>query len=172
MRRKVAMAAVILIGGSATAYAAGLRVNLSTCLPLGIYRVRSVGAIKSGSLVTACPSITPSVAQGRDRGWVGPGVCPTGLQPILKLVSAVAGDVVEVTKGGTIAVNGTILPNSAALNEDRQGRAVLRVPPGRYDVAPGTVWLMAPTWNAWDSRYFGPVKLSEIAGSASPVFLP
>jgi type IV secretory pathway protease TraF len=56
------------------------------------------------------------------RGYVGPGTCPSASEPLLKTIAAVSGDVVRVTDAG-IVVNGELLPHSTALAHDGRGGA-------------------------------------------------
>ena len=59
--------------------------------------------------------------------------------------------------------NGAWIPNTAPAVRDSEGRALRHWPFGHYRVQPGTVWV-ASWYNvkSFDSRYFGPVPISEI----------
>ena len=89
--------------------------------------------------------------------------------PLLKQIAAVPGDTVRVTEAG-ISVNGRPLPHTAPLASDSQGRPLPHVPPGIYQVEPGTVWLLS-TYNArsFDSRYFGPVPVAALRARLRPI---
>jgi conjugative transfer signal peptidase TraF len=86
----------------------------------------------------------------------------------MKPVIASAGDVVDVSDAG-IAVNGLPLPNTAARNKDRHGRALHPFSSGRYRVQPGSFWV-ASSYNPWsfDSRYFGPVDTRIVRRHLKP----
>jgi conjugative transfer signal peptidase TraF len=86
----------------------------------------------------------------------------------MKPVIASAGDVVEVSERG-IAVNGSMLPNTAPKTNDSQGRPMRPWPFGQYRVASGFVWV-ASSYNPWsfDSRYFGPIPGSLIRERLKP----
>ena len=89
--------------------------------------------------------------------------------PLLKPIVAKAGDVVDVSDHG-IAVNGSLLRNSAPLRVDTKGRPLPAWGFGCYVVAPGTVWV-ASSYNprSFDSRYFGPVPISAIRDYVHPL---
>ena len=72
------------------------------------------------------------------------------------------GDIVESAAAG-ISVNGEFLPNTAAQPKDSAGRPMEGRPFGRISVAAGTVWVLS-SYNvrSFDSRYFGPVTLTNI----------
>jgi conjugative transfer signal peptidase TraF len=144
---------------------AGIRINTSPSLPMGLYRIT---ADPAASLVEFCPPMQydqSSVA----RGYRTSGMCPDGGAPLLKPVIARAGDVVELSEAG-IAVNGNVLPHTAARAVDSKGRTLRPWPAGRYVVTAGTIWL-ASSYNdySYDSRYFGPVPTAAILHPLRPV---
>jgi conjugative transfer signal peptidase TraF len=147
---------------------AGVRVNTSSSLPLGLYlRTELPGA----SLVEFCPS-EPYASLSRDRGYRVRGfACPDRAVPLLKPVIARAGDIVKVSPAG-IAVNGRLLPNTAPLARDAANRSLQAWPSGIYRVCPGTVWV-ASTYGrgSYDSRYIGPVEERSIRGRLMPLWL-
>ena len=148
-------------------YATGMRVNLSGSIPPGLYRIER-GPIVSGAIVLACLPPTPSKF-ARDRGYVPSGACDDGRAPVGKTVGAVAGDTVDVTERG-VAVNGRLLPNTAALSKDTEGRwlPVMRIL--RHVVPPSEVWLLS-TYSAhsFDSRYYGGIQASRIVARVQPL---
>jgi conjugative transfer signal peptidase TraF len=167
-RRALAAAIACLVGIGASvvaAYTVGLRVNLTPSLPIGLY-VRAA----RGTLVEFCP---PGVAAevSAIRGYRGPGVCPDRHAPLLKPVVGRAGDVVDVDRTG-MRVNGRALPNTQAHPRDHRGRSLEAYPPGRYRVAPGTLWV-ASTWNdgSFDSRYFGPIDAATVRSRLAPLWV-
>jgi conjugative transfer signal peptidase TraF len=120
---------------------AGIRINTSPSLPMGLYRIT---ADPAASLVEFCPPMQydqSSVA----RGYRTSGMCPDGGAPLLKPVIARAGDVVELSEAG-IAVNGNVLPHTAARAVDSSYNDY-----------------------SYDSRYFGPVPTAAILHPLRPV---
>ena len=153
---------------------AGYHWNLSRSLPLGLY-AEVERPLLVGELVAVC--LPPAVAQfGVDRGYVEHGGCADGVQPVLKRIAAVAGDIVDVQpEGVTITLQQThAIPhrvaNSAVLAHDRQGRPLPHVPWGPYTLQHGELWLLSTTKaNSWDSRYFGPVSAFDVLATMRPV---
>jgi conjugative transfer signal peptidase TraF len=144
---------------------AGLRVNTSASMPVGLYVV-STGP--DANLIEFCPT-EPFAHMAIVRGWRSAGSCPDGAAPLVKPVVATAGDVVEMSARG-IAVNGRMLPNTAPLSRDSQGRTLTSWLSGRWVVAGDAVWV-ASSYNShsFDSRYFGPVATSAIRDRVRPL---
>jgi conjugative transfer signal peptidase TraF len=90
---------------------------------------------------------------------------------LLKPIVAVAGDRVVLADEG-MRVNGRLLPKTAPLFRDASGRSLHPWPFGLYVVEDGAVW-MASTYNrgSYDSRYMGPIKISQIRARLRPLWL-
>jgi len=149
---------VALLG---TGWLAGLRLNLTGSLPVGLYLASRAVPVR-GAIVLAC--LPPPVAAfARDRGYVPRGGgCPGDVLPLGKPVLAVAGDTVTVTSSGLL-VNGIPIPNSRPLATDRKGRALPRLAIGRYVVRPGSLWIVSSySPFSFDSRYFGTVETRQV----------
>jgi conjugative transfer signal peptidase TraF len=147
----------------------GLRISLTdSAAPAGIYRLVGGLSIKHGELVGAC--LPASIAQeGIARGYLQQGDCPSGAEPVAKIVEALPGDVLDV-QPGWVSVDGHVFPDSAVAAHDSIGRPLPHVPWGRRQVAPGEVWLFGfHNVRSWDARYFGPVPLSEVRAALKPV---
>jgi len=136
----------------------GIRINTSPSLPVGLYLVTTE---ENANLAEFCPA-EPIAALSLARGYRSPGVCQDGGAPLLKPIIAKCGDLVELSARG-ICVNGRLLANTAPLAKDTKGRSLKSWPFGRFEVAPGTVWV-ASSYNSrsFDSRYFGPVSTVAI----------
>jgi conjugative transfer signal peptidase TraF len=170
-RRPRAWAAVLTaLGGAilAAVLALGLHINLSQSAPRGVYRAVA-GTPTRGAWVAACVR-TEAAALARARGYLGRGSCAGGVRPVLKPVVAIAGDVVELGRDG-VAVNGQRLPDSASADADSVGRALPHPVRGRHLVAPGELWLVSTRVpNSWDSRYLGPIMMSQVRAVARPIW--
>ena len=145
------------------AWEQGYRLNATASLPLGVYRV-SPGPVARGDLVSVC--LGGDFAElARQRGYLLPGICPVGLQPLLKHVAALPGDTVRLDEAGLCITPsggelGCLWPAPRA--RDSKGRAL----PAELvaGVIPeGQALLLAPHPGSFDGRYFGFVSLNTLA---------
>lgn len=146
----------------------GYRLNLTPSMPLGIWRAGDT--IHRGAYVTACITRDmPSVALAFDREYFPHGECASGYSPLLKEIGAVPGDTVTLNDDG-VAVNGHAIPHTKTNHADTNGRPMQYISRGTYIVPPGEFWLFANGHpNSYDSRYFGPVKVTNILHSMRPI---
>ena len=162
---------VLAFGGGTLALAlvaawAGLRLNDSPSMPTGLY-VRT-SSESNASLAVFCPA-EPFARLSVERGYRSRGKCPDGAEPLAKPIAARPGDIVELSAMG-MAVNGRLLVNTAPLVTDAAGRPLPHWPFGRYVVAPGSVWVASSySPRSFDSRYFGPVKASQVREHVRPL---
>jgi conjugative transfer signal peptidase TraF len=163
------MLAVASLGIFALAVGAHVHHAMSSSLPIrGAYWVWPahtwpLGDLQRGDLVEACPPIAAARA-ARALEYAPDGPCPGRIIPFLKLVAAVAGDRVTTSTSG-IAVNGRLLPNSAPRRLSN-GRWIVAPPFGARRIPAGKVWLYGTNPRSLDSRYFGPVAVSEVRNEA------
>jgi conjugative transfer signal peptidase TraF len=158
--------------GWALIWCTGLRLNTSASVPVGVWRETSVNrAIHRGDTVSMCPDDSAVIRLAKARGYLNGGWCPGNSEILFKPVAAIAGDVIDIDSTG-IHVNGTSVPKSAALAADGKGRQLPAVASGRYVVGEGELWLVSATNDhSFDSRYFGPIRLSAVRGLLSPLWL-
>ncbi len=149
----VAWGALAALGAAA---ASGLHLNSTSSMPQGMWLERPyTGAVRTGDAVVVCLPATEQT-----RRYIGPGTCPNGLEPLLKTVGAVPGDVVTLP-----------LPGYAPLAADAAGRPLTAYPAGTYRVQPGQVFLFSEhDVRSYDSRYFGPVETRSIIAAGKPVW--
>jgi conjugative transfer signal peptidase TraF len=152
---------------------AGFALNHTASAPLGLWRITPLhGPAQRGELVSVCPPDVPAFRLARERGYLSHGRCPGGYEPLLKPVTAIPGDLVELAPEG-LSVNGRLTPNTAPRAADSSGRPMPSAPFGAQVVGPGEVWLASSfTPFSFDSRYFGPLAAAHIEGAAAPVWTP
>jgi conjugative transfer signal peptidase TraF len=160
----VVLGAGLLFGLFVTLGLAGIRINTTPSLPVGIY-------IRTGPespLVEFCPS-GESAAIAARRGYRTPGYCPDEASALLKPIVANSGDVVELTAQG-MSVNNHPIRNTAPLAVDTDHRPLDHFPFGRYVVGDEEVWV-ASSYNkrSFDSRYYGPVSKRAIVAHLRPL---
>jgi conjugative transfer signal peptidase TraF len=163
-KRIIKVCVATMVGTFAICGAAGIRINGSPSLPLGLYLVTTR---HGANLVEFCPTGAFALL-AIARGYRDVGSCSDGGAPLLKPVVARIGDIVEVSAAG-LAVNGNLLPNTAPMKHDTKNRPLTPWPSGRYNVARDSVWV-ASSYNAlsFDSRYFGPVPLDWVRDYVRP----
>ena len=138
----------------------------SSC-PVGIYRLVRKSSAR-GQLVESC--LPYAIASyGIERGYIGSGDCSDGTEPVVKIVGALSGDRVGLSRNA-VTVNGWKLANSASIFRDSRGREVRRVAFDRYQTRANEVWLFGLNdLRSWDSRYFGPIPDYLIRGTLQPL---
>jgi len=146
-----------------------LRITLTdSSAPVGIYRLVTCASAGRGALVAACLP-QPISSDGLTRGYLRPGDCPAGAEPVAKIIGALPGDVVAA-EPGWVAVNGARFQDSRTAARDSAGKPLAHVPWGVRRVGTGEVWLFGfNDPRSWDSRYFGPIPLTSIRGALEPV---
>ena len=156
-----------LLGG--ICLVAGIRINTSESIPLGIYR-SSKGPVKKGDFVLFCPPSDPVFDIAKERGYIASGLCPGGYGYMMKNVAGISGDIVAVKDDG-VRVNGILLPKSKPLQTDPAGRPLLHFQADSYTLGRSEVLLMSNVCNlSFDGRYFGPIDRLQIKTVILPVF--
>jgi conjugative transfer signal peptidase TraF len=132
--------------------ASHLTINLTDSLPRGLYWLRPTAPPFRGDTVAlAVPdSIKALVAQ---RRYLPPSF------RLLKRVVATSGDAVCLSDH-LYVVNGLVI--SSVATTDRSGRPLPPPYPFCGVVADGTAYLAAAGDSSLDSRYFGPVPMSQL----------
>ena len=166
--RRLELVLALLAALVAAVRGAGLRIQHTPSLPMGLYRTVD-GAPERGTVGMWClPRAT--AAAGRLLGYLAAGSCVDGTEPLGKIVLGVAGDTIQYGAAGVV-LNGRPIPNSRPLARDSRNRPLAHVPFGTYLLRTGQVWLWSPFSTAsWDSRYFGPISTSGLSSLVLPVW--
>jgi conjugative transfer signal peptidase TraF len=167
-----ALGLLVLISGTGalvvalTAESLGIRFNDSPSMPTGLYSTTTSDS--DSTLVVFCPD-GPFSSLSVQRGYRSRGNCPDGGDPLAKPVVAHPGEIVEFSADG-LRIGSRLLPNTAPLATDTEGRPLSHWPFASYVVAPGTIWV-ASSYNprSFDSRYFGPIALSQVREKVRPL---
>ncbi len=159
---------VIGIWGLASiAHFVGIRINHTPSLPVGIWRVSPPGvALTRGHIVTFCAPQTEVFRHAFRMKILGHGHCPGGWEAMLKSVAAVEGDRIKVKPSG-LEINGTLVPGTTRLALQTEA-----IPFGSYTVGQDEIWVIANAHpRSFDSRYFGPIPLGQVEGTAEPLLI-
>lgn len=157
MRWPMLALSCLLVGG-VVAKETGWRVNITGSLPGVFYRVSECAA--RGDYFQFCPPFTVAATPDAKPGEPS---C-SGKVPLLKRVVAVEGDRVVVDDSG-VSVNGVRLPDSAPKRFARDG-SPLRSAVGVHVLGASEVWVAGEHPDSFDSRYFGPVRVTSAASFA------
>ncbi len=155
------------------AFVVGIRAVVTPSVPEGIWWIRDWGfdraAVTAGTYISMClPERSVQIA--RERAYIPAGWCPGHIAPIVKRVAAVPGDIVRISNAGMF-VNGRPVKNTRRFAFDERGRPIPAIRPGTYKVRADQYWLVGDALHSWDSRYWGPVRMTPGIGIASPLFL-
>jgi conjugative transfer signal peptidase TraF len=148
----------------------GLRINATGSMPRGVYLL-APGAPERGDLVSVCLEQGAFATLALDRGYLRPGSCPNGLEPLLKRVAGMPGDLLEIGQDG-IAINGKLWPQSRAVARDSHGRPMPEAENFGSRTIPKRLALVLSDRHpgGFDSRYFGLVPMASLR-KVEPVFL-
>ena len=130
------------------AKSAGIVLNVTGSMPAMVYRL---GNGERGSMVSFCSPIS--------HQSIGHGSCPDDSMPLIKRAVGVAGDLVAITDAG-IDINWRPVQNSRPLDLDTKASALPHLR-GSFSLRQGEIWVAGERPNSFDSRYFGPVKISK-----------
>ena len=153
------LAAAALLSALTCKVASQLLWNWTRSLPLGLYWLSPDRPLAVGTLV-AFP-VPPRVQElVRERKYLPPGAL------LIKPVVALSSDRV-CTNGGTLVVNGSVL--GAVPTEDSAQRRLPHAT-GCGPLPQGQVFLASRYPKSFDSRTFGPVSLTQIRGTVTPLW--
>ena len=164
---RILIPALILAGmwGSvALLKTSGLRVNWTASEPVGVYWLHPVtGPLHRGQRIEFCPPVSVS-----SFPFLMKGDCPGGAEHFIKSIAGVPGDIVTVTDLG-VKINGVMLPGSRpSFHSHSDPSLFLPVLRGKFRLGTGQYWTYGSgsPGESFDSRYWGPISISAISGSA------
>ncbi|MGO4563185.1 S26 family signal peptidase [Mesorhizobium sp. 2RAF21] len=134
--------------------------NATASAPIGLYAVGLADKLQTGDLVVVRPDEALEDFMV-ERRYIGRGV------PLLKHIAALSGQ--QVCRiGRDIMIDGRFA--AAALDRDSRGRE-LPVWQGCQHIAPNVVFLLNPAArDSLDSRYFGPLPVTDVIGKAHSLY--
>jgi conjugative transfer signal peptidase TraF len=163
--RNLALVALMVGTSPAVVRHYRLHFNWTPRAPIGFYH-ETPAALERGRYVLV--RLPERVSELVVRRHYAPISTARTLMPVLKRIAALPGDSVTLSAEG-LRVNGRLWPSSKPLTFDYASRPLTHWPFGQYHVAPRQVWLLSDNGRGFDSRYFGPVPISHIKSTVSPV---
>jgi conjugative transfer signal peptidase TraF len=159
LRLSASLAVAALLSVLACTVASHLLWNWTPSLPLGLYWLSPGRPIAVGTLV-AFPVPQRVQELVRERKYLPPRAL------LIKPIVAFSGDRV-CTDGGTLVVNGSVLGRIPT--EDTAQRPLPHAN-GCGPLSEGQVFLASRYPKSFDSRTFGPVSLTQIRGTVTPLW--
>ena len=151
-------------------YQMGYRVNISESYPRGVYKSTSKTTIEYGDFIMFCPPNTPLMQNALKRGYVLRGLCSGGFYPLLKKVTALEGDRVEVDK--YVYINGVKQPKSRLHQYDPKGNPLPRTKDNNITVPKGYMFLLSDYHElSFDSRYLGVIERNATISIMKPFYI-
>lgn len=134
--------------------------NATASAPIGLYAVGPADKLEVGDLVVVRPDEALEDFMV-ERRYIGRGI------PLLKHIAALYGQ--QVCRiGRDIMIDGRFA--AAALDRDSRGRE-LPVWQGCQHIAPNAVFLLnSAARDSLDSRYFGPLSVTDVLGKTQPLY--
>lgn len=100
----------------------GLKINLTPSIPIGIYRAVKTDNIALNDIAEYCLDYGAYVSIAKNREYLNHGPCSSGLQPLVKVVKGLPGNVLAINEQGQITVDGKVLRFSEIADHDSQNR--------------------------------------------------
>lgn len=150
-------------------YKVGFRFNLTPSLPIGIWKIdKAFTQIERDDYVWFTP--TKEMASfAIERGYLKESKnCPNNTIPMLKQVYGLPGDEFSFFKD-VISINNTTIKNAKRRQYDSKERPMPQIEGGI--VQDSHLFVLTLNSHSFDSRYFGPIPIKNIIGTAKPVIL-
>ncbi len=161
MRLCIVIMAFLVIG--TVLWQEGYRINMTPSMPKGLYKKSADTKIQHGDIVSFCLG-SDFALMAKERGFLQAGMCPSEVQPLLKYVAGLEGDMVEITEKGIC-----ITPTGSSVGclwfgvqkRDRHG-STLKSFLQEGIIKQGQALLMTPHKGSFDGRYFGTVSVNTL----------
>ena len=152
-------------------------VNYSRSTDVGLYfirdfKVHDFSKLKRGSYISFCPDESQYVDEVLRRKYLPKGRCKMGSAMMLKRIAGLPGDRYSITDDG-VYVNGIKQPMSRPMVRDIKGRAMPHLRAMNKSIKTGELLVMTDGSSklSYDSRYYGPIKASQIVYRSWPAIV-
>jgi|TARA_R110002167_G_scaffold184717_1_gene385201 conjugative transfer signal peptidase TraF len=155
---------IIWFAGMVSIKVFGVRYNFTNSMKTGFYTMDHKEAYQLGDTVEVClPNKFANL--GFKRSYLMSGSCPDGIQPLVKEIIGVPGDVIDVTHKG-MTVNGTFY-DAPQHSKDSKGRPLETFEAHNLKIKGYLVYGKNDYQLSWDSRYYGVLPSSSIVSVMS-----
>ncbi|EME2526602.1 conjugative transfer signal peptidase TraF [Yersinia enterocolitica] len=151
-------------------YIAGIRVNTSESIPVGLY-LMTPSPISKGEYVVFCPPPTSVFDKARSRGYINSGFCSGNYGYMMKKILAAKGDIVSINSNGVV-INDIKIPYSKPLSVDLSGNPLPSINILNHTLKESEILLMTDQSNSsFDSRYFGFIDKQQVHSVIRPILI-
>ncbi len=167
--RRLLLTAFALSAALYGLYLGGYRLNVTPSLPRGIY-LEAGGQPTRGDFVSFCLA-GPWAQLAKERGYLAPGACDSGLRPLLKQVAALPGDDVFMTSQGIVTVTNQDMKfwRTPLRRHDAKGRKLPESALRSGAIPQDMTLVLAEHPGSFDGRFFGLVPLASLQ-RVEPIF--
>lgn len=165
-----ALAAIAAFCALPLALHAGLRINITSSFPPGLYWV--VDKVpERGDLVLFCPPRGEVFDLAYERGYLASGTCPSGYMRMLKRLVGDTGDEIVIKPEG-VRVNGRLQMHSQVLTTDLRGRPMPKPDNESFQLKLGQVLMLSDySGLSFDARYFGSISRGQLLEVVRPLLV-
>lgn len=145
----------------------GYRLNASSSAPVGIWKISEVtpGELAVGEYVLICPPEHDVLRSLLRQGRMWKGSCESGTVPFIKEVAAHSTGTFSVSDQGVL-IDGELIPQTQPYPWENL------VPAEPSTIGAGEfVAIQTMHVGSIDSRYFGPLQVSNVIGVVEPVWI-
>jgi len=145
----------------------GYRLNPSSSAPVGIWKIseNSPAELVVGEYVLICPPEHEVLSNLLHQGRMWKGRCDSGTVPFIKEVAASKGGAFRVSDEG-VFIDEKLIPQTAPYPWEN-------LIPAKPSIIGAGEFVAIQTMHVGsiDSRYFGPLKVSDVIGVIEPVWI-
>ncbi|MBU1386942.1 MAG: conjugative transfer signal peptidase TraF [Proteobacteria bacterium] len=148
-------------------YQTGFRINLTSSLPLGIWKIdKSFARIEKGDYVWFTP--TKKIADfALKRGYLEKNTnCENNAIPLLKIVYGLPGDKYSFHQNA-IRINNVPVKNLKRRETDSKDRPMPKISNGI--IRENQLFVLTMHSHSYDSRYYGTIPIENVIGTAKPI---
>lgn len=145
----------------------GYRLNASSSAPVGIWKISETapGELAVGEYVLICPPEHEVLSSLLSEGRMWKGGCESGTVPFIKEVAAHSTGAFSVNDEG-VSIDGKLIPQTQPYPWENL------IPAEPSTIDPGEfVAIQTMHVGSIDSRYFGPLQVSDVIGVIEPVWI-
>lgn len=143
----------------------GYRFNASSSAPVGIWKISEATPVAVGKYVLICPPQHNVLDNLIRQGRMWKGRCGSGTVPFIKEVAALGAGDFHVSDQGVV-IDDKLIPETAPYPWENL------IPANPASIEPGEfIAIQTMHVGSIDSRYFGPLQVSDVIGVIEPIWI-